>query len=295
MKKKIKKILYFIGKNIYIKSLQPTVVDVEGTFKKIINDKVSVSRYGDGEIKTAIGMDMRYNYNQKRNKKMEKRLREILKSDLEGHIVCVENCFNNSMIERTDGYKKFWYEHMGLHRWAWNMLMKRGKIYYSTEISRCYLSYIDKNNSIRDFILWKQIWNNRNVIVVEGNKTGVGNGNDLLDNAKSIKRIIIPAENAYEKYDDILSSVVEKGCKDDLILIAAGPTATILAYDLANMGYQAIDIGHVDIEYEWFLQKVKVRSIVQGKYVNELVKRGGTNVEPISGVKYDSEVIARIE
>ena len=39
------------------------------------------------------------------------------------------------------------------------------------------------------------------------------------------------------------------------MLIALGPTATILAYDLAEKGVQALDVGHIDIEYEWFLRK----------------------------------------
>jgi hypothetical protein len=37
---------------------------------------------------------------------------------------------------------------------------------------------------------------------------------------------------------------------DKLILIALGPTATVLAYDLAKKGYQAIDIGHLPSCYE---------------------------------------------
>lgn len=40
------------------------------------------------------------------------------------------------------------------------------------------------------------------------------------------------------------------------MLIALGPTATVMAYDLADMGYQALDIGNVDIEAEWFLRGV---------------------------------------
>lgn len=35
--------------------------------------------------------------------------------------------------------------------------------------------------------------------------------------------------------------------------ILLDPTATVLAYDLAVQGFQAVDINHVDVEYEWFL------------------------------------------
>ena len=32
--------------------------------------------------------------------------------------------------------------------------------------------------------------------------------------------------------------------KINYFLLALGPTATVLAYDLCKMGYQAVDIGH---------------------------------------------------
>ena len=40
--------------------------------------------------------------------------------------------------------------------------------------------------------------------------------------------------------------------KDKLFILALGPMATVLAYDLARLGYRALDLGHIDIEYEWF-------------------------------------------
>ena len=73
----------------------------------------------------------------------------------------------------------------------------------------------------------------------------------IFDNTNSIERILCPPVNAFEKYDTILEQVKKYGTQK-LILIALGHTATVLTYDLAIAGYQAIDIGHVDIEYEWY-------------------------------------------
>lgn len=33
----------------------------------------------------------------------------------------------------------------------------------------------------------------------------------------------------------------------------------MLSYELAKLGYQAIDLGHLDIEYEWFRMGAKGR------------------------------------
>lgn len=54
-----------------------------------------------------------------------------------------------------------------------------------------------------------------------------------------------------------------------LVLISAGPTATILAADLSKIGVQSIDIGHLDVEYEWFKRGVTEKVRIPGKYVNE--------------------------
>jgi len=93
-----------------------------------------------------------------------------------------------------------------------------------------------------------------NKIISELSRLGVGN--DLFNNTRSILRIICPSKNAYSKYSEILR-IVKKQEKSKAVLIALGPTATVLAYDLTIAGYHAVDIGHIDIEYEWYLNKAK--------------------------------------
>ena len=80
----------------------------------------------------------------------------------------------------------------------------------------------------------KQLWEARNVVFVEGAQSRLGVGNDLFDNAASIKRILCPAQNAFDKYSDILQTIQQHVKKDDLLILALGPTATVLAYDLSE-------------------------------------------------------------
>ena len=103
---------------------------------------------------------------------------------------------------------------------------------------------------------------------------------------KSIQRIICPSENAFDVYDKIYEYVVSKVDKDKLILIALGPTATVLSYDLYNVGFHTIDIGHVDIEYEWFLRKATKKIKIENKYVTE-VKEGRINISDVKDQKYE--------
>ncbi len=108
-----------------------------------------------------------------------------------------------------------------------------------------------------------------NVLVVEGRKTRMGLDNDLLSSAKKIGRIICPEENAWNAYTEILSSIEKQGNNYDIILCSLGPTATVLAFDLAKKGFWAIDIGHLDVEYEWFCRKCQKKEPIRYRYVNE--------------------------
>jgi len=174
-------------------------------------------------------------------------------------------------------------------------LLTPGKTYYSADISRFYKSTADGHEALNQIRLLKKIWDGRDVTIVEGEKSRLGIGNDLFDNVKRIKRILCPAEHAFSHYQEIYQTAKENIPKDDLVLIALGPTATALSYDLFLAGYQALDIGHVDISYEWFLRGVQDpngRVNIPGKYVYEV--GGGNQVEEINDADYTSQIIAEI-
>ena len=81
--------------------------------------------------------------------------------------------------------------------------------------------------------------------------------------------------------------------KSTLILIALGPTASVLAYDLTKNKYQAVDIGHTDIEYEHFLRKANTSIIIPFKYYSEV--RGGTkNIKNIQDKNYYNQIAYKI-
>ena len=132
-------------------------------------------------------------------------------------------------------------------------------------------------------------------IYIEGETTRFGEGNDFLVNAKSISRILCPSRNAFAKYDEILSVAEEKIPKDEnvLVLIALGMTATIMAYDLHKLGYQAIDIGHADIEYSWWKMKAQERCPVLGKATFEAGAYEG--IGDVDDDVYKKQIIAEIK
>lgn len=137
---------------------------------------------------------------------------------------------------------------------------------------------------------WKKVWDGRNVIIVEGAESKVGVQNDLFDNVASLHRILAPAINSYDRYNDILQCALNNAKDNDLFLIALGPSAGVLVYDLIIAGYQAIDLGHLDLEYEWFLRGKGERVPVPYKYNNEFP--GDERACSISDDLYESQIIA---
>lgn len=195
----------------------------------------------------------------------------------------------------TDESLDHWVRNMYLHYADWQRYLRPDRVYGTTNITRCYMRYKDKSNSLHWFRRLQNIWNGSNVILVEGEKTRVGIGNDMLDNAASVRRIICPAENAFDKYNDIFSYVTSIAKKEDIILIALGPTATVLAWDLAHNGIRALDIGHCDVEYSWCKLGVTKKVVLTGKYVNnDEVAGGAASVSDVNDENYQKQIIKKI-
>ena len=113
----------------------------------------------------------------------------------------------------------------------------------------------------------------------------------MFSNVKSIERILCPAKNAFSKYDEILEAA-KKVDKNKLLILAVGPLATVLAHDLAKLDYRALDIGHADIEYEWYLMGATEKVKIEGKYTSEA--NDGDSVTDGADALFNSQVIAHI-
>ena len=265
------------------------IKDSMESIQYIINHRCSVSRYGDGEMDVIFGGCRGF---QQYNPRLAMRLREVLSSNLPNHIVCLPQPFLYSSHLRTSS-NNFWAYYIGMNAKQLKQVIDFKKQYFDTEISRFYIDYKDRSHCAEHLALLKKIWESRDVLIVEGCYTISGVGNSLFDEAKSIKRIICPAENAYAKYDEIVAAVEVHATKDNLILLSLGMAATVMAYDLSQMGLQAIDLGHLDVEYEWFRMQADWKVALPNRYVNEV--DGGNEVKQCNDPKYLSEIITTIK
>ena len=238
----------------------------EETVLLIINERKSLSRFGDGEFMWMSGESLPSF--QEYSTEFAKDLSVAFKNKNTNLLVGIPyGVFDSS---KCNIYAKMHWKIIQVN-FLTRLLkfMDEDRVYSDASITRPYIDYKDRDYSLSIFNLLKHIWDKRDIIIVEGEKTKLGMGNNLFDNAKSIKRIICPAENAYRRLDDIKNSIRTNVNKDNLILGALGPTASILASQLCDEGYQFVDIGHVDVEYMWYLKHAILRETIEGKYVNE--------------------------
>ena len=276
-----------------VQSQCPKIIDVDRTIEILLKDRKSLARFGDGEFELMCGR--RRATFQDVDHKLEERLRETLVSKNENLLIAIADNYGkldkytDEAAEAIRSYmsKKVRKEHMDL--------LDSERVYYNAYLSRPYIMYRDKKSAGKRFENIKKIWNGQEVLVVEGEYTRFGVGNDLLDNAACVFRILAPIKNAFSKYDEIIEEARRRG-KDKLILTTLGPAATVLAYDLAREGYWIIDIGQSDVEYEWYLRGVEERCDIPYKCVSEVMQYSEilTDDEEQYIQKYKSEIIAKV-
>lgn len=267
----------------------PKIKSVDETIHEIIEGKKSICRFGDGEIGLLKNEGVGF---QVYNNEIKNALNRIIEDNKNNNILIgLPNIFCYKDLENTvDTTKRFWKTNLILNYKEYKKFNSE-QFYYNSFITRPYIRYKNKNQAEKTFTNLKKIWENREIVFVEGCETKLGIGNDLFDNAKKIERIICPNKNAFSKYNEILESV-KKIDNKKLIIIALGPTATVLAYDLSKLGYQALDLGHIDIEYEWFKKGVTEKVYIDGKYNNEV--NSISNINEIYSENYDKQIINQI-
>lgn len=248
---------------------KPKVLSLTETVQYIVDHKSSICRFGDGEFNIALGTGIGF---QHLTNDMSVRMNQVLLSEDENILIAIPDILGNLSMY-SDFASHWWGEYRLTELSKLQKLLKSGKTYYNACCTRFTSDYkVDQADEL--IPIYRKIWDKRDVYIVEGEQTRIGVGNDLLDNASNIYRILAPTKNAYDVYDHIVESVRSHAPEGALVIIALGPTATIMAYDLAKMGYQALDLGHFDIQYEYHIRGIHTKEAIPGKYVNEASTAG---------------------
>ncbi len=278
---------YYIDR-LYLRprAKKPNILSIPDTIDLVLAKKLSMIRFGDGEITLIDGLDIPF---QKVSSDLVQRLENVIRVHHENLLICIPGMWGNLDIFVDYAYY-FVMHHMYRYNHTWKALLTYDQIYGDTNVTRHYLAYKNKKDAEKTFNKIFSLWENKNVVLIEGSKSRLGVGNDMFDRTSSMKRILCPPENAYSSYEEIKKAAFSVE-KNTLILLSLGPTAKVLAYELFLAGYRVIDIGHIDMEYEMFLRKETKQVKVAHKYFNEINER-----DPIdcTDEKYLSQILTTI-
>lgn len=205
------------------------------TLERVLN-RVSLSRWGDGEIKH---LDGRRNVSQVFDPTLQVALKEAFGCRDKRLLVAIPNVFGHrAFSEVNPGYIASMHRRFG----------KKADPKYTYGSS--YISRGDLNPYLAWPVYWgvmEQIWSGRDVVVVRGHEKRAAPPG-MLAKARNIAHVETPPSSAWNEYHRIFRECLTHN-QDSVFLLCVGPTATVLAVDLALKGRWAVDIGHLGMFY----------------------------------------------
>ena len=223
----------------------PRVMEEFITLYRILSTKASIGRYGDGEFRSAMGSDLKF---QRYDAGLTLRLREILRAPDDNFLVGIPRVWGRRDLGFYDPIKNAnWMRCMDNPNFM--AMLDPTKTYWSSFITRpdaaLHIECDDYWN------LARSIWAGRRVVYFTGKegKSAKGMARGFLSESKELVVEDCLPKNAWFEYASLIERVKKYDPKKWLVLLSMGPTATVLAYDFFRMGYQTLDIGHMPMFY----------------------------------------------
>ena len=264
-----------------------SVMSIDETLDELMKTEKSLIRFGDGEFNIMNGYSIAF---QEYNEELARGMKEILlTANQEEMLLCMPEVFKTFRGEFPLDYNSeiFWKKELDRYADFFKEYCQ-SKTYGSAFISRPYIYSKDKTRAFDQFEKMKQLFEGKDLLIVEGATSRSGVGNDLFDKANSIKRIICPSHNAFSKIKEIKENILEYS-EGRLILLMLGPTAKVLAYQLTQQGYRTLDLGHIDSEYEWMQMKAETRVQLKHKHTAEF--NFDQDIEFIDDEGYNRQIV----
>lgn len=231
----------------------PVIKNTSETIRELINSNKSIIRFGDGEFNIMEGNSICF---QNYNPIIAEKLKEIFRDNNENILIGVPEIYYDYSIDLSEKSKSFilgWFS-------KWHKIIEKyynyDRVYYSAHISQMYPVYAryDFESHYKDF---KQIWDNKKITVVTGDRVYNNIEYDVFENASEVSYIYGPTENAFDSYD-ILKEQVSNVKNDNILIFALEPAGKILAYDMYKLGYRVLDLGHLIKDYDFYKKSSSV-------------------------------------
>lgn len=234
-------------KNNWDEIFVPKIRNNFETIETLIKYPKSIIRFGDGEFRLIENDDIPF---QDSSNILSKKLLEILDSEDENLLIGLPYEYYKSNVCLRNSNRKFLYSWVPLWLKHINKYLKNSNTYYSTSISQVYAMY-EKYDFEKHFHMLKQIWNDKKITIITGDRVLNNINNNIFSNAKEINYVYGPTKNAFEKYEELKNKLL-KLSQDQILIFAIGPAGKVLAYECFKNGYRVLDLGHVIKDYDTY-------------------------------------------
>lgn len=264
------------------------VMDNNQTIHFIKTNHCSIARLGDGELSIIEGNPASF---EKTSRSLRDQLSNVMNMKSNSNLlICINNVFNG-LNQFTPEARAYWEGHLSMksNQKFFKQLENSRNFFGSASVTRPYMDYQDRQEAKYIFDKFKDIWRNKDILIVEGCYTRSGVGNDLFSSARSVERIICPAAHSWHKKDKI-EKLIRKYGKGKIVLVMLGMTATIIAAELSSFT-QVLDLGHLDAEYDWFNMGATEKVKLPNKHTPENADYG---IGTFDDENYKQEIVADI-
>lgn len=223
----------------------------EEALSLLINSEISLCRLGDGEMDLMQNIGIEF---QRADNLLAQRLNEVVSTANDRILVGILPIFT-SFIGADIYAKNRTRSFMGKNKESFLAILNKNRTYCNAGMTCAYIYNAGEEYAKELFNSFRKIWDKKNIVIICGDRVLKNIEHNIYDNAQKVEYIYAPSKNAFDKYDEILNNAKSYD-KDTLFILMVGPTATILAYDLAKDGYRALDLGHVAKDYDAFCKKL---------------------------------------
>lgn len=239
------------------------VLDETQTIKILHDTPKSFSRYGDGEVSIMCGESSAF---QDYDPALAMKMKELLIKRRDNLYIGLNSSYFQTPTKYSARNRKFYRLYGTGYRRFFNEVCDPDSIYLD---ACCFGGYFRQGNCFdidSHFGNVRELFRDKKIAIVCGEGIIDKLKYDLFELASKKKMIPAPRKNAFSSYNKILEDIQSCVEKDELICIILGMTATVLAADLADMGYIAWDIGHAAKDYDAYMKKVDKTDAVIDKF-----------------------------
>lgn len=210
----------------------PTVLTEAATLEAAHAGR-SLARFGDGELKLALGADAK---SQRGDPALAQALRQVLTDTTGPCLPCIPR------IADVKGPKEPFWRAYGAPRIT--RLYAAAGVYGSAFVTRP-----DSAPHIDAAAYWERVidlWRGRDVVLVRGSEKSLTA--ERLAGAHGVREVVGPRQHAWAEAGALFAQLK---AETRPVLLCLGATATVLAWRLAHEGVSAQDLGHIGM----FLKK----------------------------------------